>query len=121
MASKKILIVDDSQTDLIHLKQILDEAGYQTVTANSGEEALTVARSEHPSMVFLDIVMEGKDGYHTCRELHKDPELSSTPVVMVTSKKQPADKMWASKQGASAFISKPYTNEQILDQVRVFA
>lgn len=121
MTAKKILIVDDSQTDLVHLKEVLEGAGYQTVMAHSGEEALNVARVEKPSLVLLDIVMDGKDGYHTCREMHKDPSLGDTPVVMVTSKTQAADRMWATKQGASGFISKPYTNEQILDQVRMLA
>ncbi|WP_317932327.1 PleD family two-component system response regulator [Halioxenophilus sp. WMMB6] len=121
MTTKKILIVDDCQTELLHLKKILEDAGYQTITANSGDEAIKKIRQERPNLVLLDIVMEGKDGYHTCREIHKEPTTSDLPIVMVTSKTQAADRMWASKQGASGFISKPYTNEQILDQVKVLA
>ncbi len=121
MKHPKILIVDDSGADLLHLKKILDAASCTTLTASSGKEAIAVAKAEHPDMIFLDIIMQDMDGFSTCREITRTPELSGIPVVFVSSKNQRADHMWASKQGAKALISKPYSDGDILTQVQQYA
>ncbi len=118
---KKVLIVDDSETDLKHLQRIVQEAHYNTITARSGKEAIDKARCEKPSLILMDIIMGEMDGFSACREINKDPELKSIPVVFVSSKNQRADHLWASRQGARALISKPYRNEDILAQLQVYA
>ncbi|ABC32478.1 Response regulator containing a CheY-like receiver domain and a GGDEF domain [Hahella chejuensis KCTC 2396] len=119
--NKKVLIVDDSETDLKHLEQIVSGAAYQTVTARSGEEAISKARKEKPSLILMDIIMGDMDGFSTCREIAQDPELSKIPVVFVSSKNQKVDHIWAAKQGAKALVSKPYKNEEILSQLHSYA
>jgi len=119
--SKKILIVDDSETDLKHLEQIVSNASYQTVIARSGEEAISKAKAEKPNMILLDIIMGEMDGFSTCREISHDPELGNIPVVFVSSKNQKVDHIWAVKQGAKALVSKPYKNEDILAQLTHYA
>ncbi len=116
--NNKILIVDDSETDLKYLQKIVDGEHFVTVTARSGEEAISKARSERPSLIFMDIIMGDRDGFSTCREMKKDPELNAIPVVFVSSKNQRADHMWASRQGARGLISKPYNDAQIIEQLR---
>jgi twitching motility two-component system response regulator PilH len=121
MKNRKVLIVDDSNTDLKYLEQIINGAHYTTLTAKSGEEAISMAKSEHPDMIFLDIIMQDMDGFSTCRQITRDPGLSDIPVVFVSSKNQRADHMWASKQGAKALISKPYNDDEILNQLIQYA
>jgi twitching motility two-component system response regulator PilH len=113
MAVHKVLVCDDSATDLTNIKNIVEVAGCITVTASSGAEALEKAKSEKPEMIFLDIIMPEMDGFEVCRKLHDDPATKEIPVIFVTSKHQKADRVWAQMQGASDFISKPYTKEQI--------
>ncbi|MCG8611848.1 MAG: response regulator, partial [Pseudomonadales bacterium] len=105
--TKKVLIVDDSETDLKHLESVVTSASYQTITARSGQEALDKARSEKPNLILLDIIMGEMDGFSTCREINQDPDLLNIPVVFVSSKNQKVDHIWAAKQGAKALISKP--------------
>ncbi len=120
MAVNKILLVDDSATDLQNLKDAVAGTGIQFVTASSGEEAITVAAKETPDLIFMDIVMDDVDGYRACRTLKDNDATKDIPVVFVSSKKQRADKLWAEKQGGRGFVVKPYSKDEILDQIKVF-
>ena len=117
MAISKILVVDDTNTDRLNLQSILQQAGYNVVTATSGREALEKAASERPDLIFLDIIMDDMDGFQTCRKLSTDDSSKHIPVVMVSSKDQKVDMLWARRQGACAYIVKPYTPDQITDQI----
>jgi twitching motility two-component system response regulator PilH len=119
MRINKILVVDDSPADLTNIKNIVSEAGCTVISAMSGKEALEKAKSEKPDLIFLDIIMPDMDGYATCRQLHNDNVTKDIPVVFVTSKNQKADRVWAQMQGGKAFISKPYSADQIIDQIKV--
>lgn len=120
MAKHKILIVDDSQAQLLQLKGVIEKTHCTVITASSGKEAVQKAKSEKPNLIFMDIVMDDMDGYSACREISNDPDTKDIPVVFVSTKKQKADQLWALKQGGRALISKPYTDQQILDQVKLF-
>lgn len=113
-----ILIADDSDTQLTHLKSILEAAGYKTITANSGNEAIALSEKMSPDAIMLDIVMEDGDGYKACRTIKKNPALSNTPIIMVSSKSNPVDKQWARQLGASEYIVKPYENSEVLDKLQ---
>ena len=110
-----VLIADDSNTQLAHLKTILETAGYNTVTASSGNKAIELSETVKPDVIMLDIVMEDGDGYKACRTIKKNPELSDTPIIMVSSKSNPVDKQWAKKLGATNYIVKPYQETEILE------
>ena len=113
----KLLIVEDSATDRDYLRDLLVRAGHVVMTANSGREGLSLARSEAPDLIFMDIVMDDVDGYHATRALKDDPQTVGIPVVVVSSKNQKADKMWAQLQGAKGYLVKPATAEEVLRQV----
>lgn len=121
MSSKKILVVDDSSAELANIKSILTDAGYMVVTASNGKESLEKAKSEQPAMIFLDIVMPEMDGYEACRNLVHDPATKNIPIVFVSSKSQKADRVWGQLQGAKGYVSKPYTRDQIMEQIRFAA
>ncbi|MGZ8956092.1 MAG: response regulator [Methylovulum sp.] len=113
MSIQKILICDDSQTDLVNLRNALQTTNCALITANDGEEAIKKAKSEKPDVIFLDIVMPGIDGYAACRTLRDDPETKHIPVIFVSSKHQKADRVWAQMQGAKDLVAKPYEADQI--------
>jgi len=112
-----ILIADDSDTQLTHLKSILESAGYTTITASSGNQAIKLSEKMKPDAIMLDIVMEDGDGYKACRAIKKNPTFANTPVIMVSSKSNPVDKQWAKQLGASEYIVKPYEDKDILDKL----
>ena len=116
----KVLIVDDSPAELANLRTILTDAGWHSVTANNGGDAVAKAVSERPSLIFMDIIMPDMDGYEACRTLQQNPETKSIPVVFVSSKNQKADHMWAKMQGAKGLIGKPYKASEILDTLMAY-
>ena len=117
MTMTKVLVCDDSLTDLTNIKNIVDGAGCLTVATSGGAEALERAKSEQPDLIFLDIIMPDMDGFEACRNLRDDPATKDIPVIFVTSKHQKADRVWAQMQGAKDFISKPYTADQIIEKL----
>ncbi len=111
---KTILIADDSDTQLAHLKSILETAGYATITARSGNQAVSLSEKMKPDAIMLDIVMEDGDGYKACRAIKKNPNHANTPIIMVSSKSNPVDKQWAKQLGAAEYVVKPYEDNEIL-------
>ena len=120
MAVNKVLIVEDSSTQLMQLKEIVIEAGCNVNVATSGQEAIDMVEKEKPDLVFMDVVMDEMDGYKACRKILKKEGNKNIPIVFVTTKSQDADRLWAEKLGGKALISKPYTKEQIHEQIRRF-
>lgn len=116
--SKKVLVVDDSPVDQANIKNALTDAGCIVITAANGNEAIAKAKAEKPAVIFLDVVMPEMDGYETCRVLSQDPATKDIPVVFVTSKGEKADKVWGQLQGAKGHIAKPFTPEQLIDQLK---
>ncbi len=114
----KLLVVDDSPTEQNYLADILNKAGHHVVRASSGQEAIAMTLSERPELIFMDVVMADMDGYNATREILDQEPNRDIPVVMVTSKNQKADKVWAQMQGAKGYIVKPYTDDDILEQLR---
>lgn len=117
MTTDKVLIVDDSLTDLTNLEKIIREAGKETITTDNGLDAYELAKNENPDIIFMDIVMDNMDGYEVARMLANNNLTKYIPVVFVSSKYQKADRVWAKIQGGRELISKPYTKEQILEQL----
>lgn len=113
MAISKILICDDSPTDLANLRSALSGSNCVLVEANDGTQAIAKAKAENPDVIFMDIVMPGMDGFATCRTLREDAATKHIPVIFVSSKNQKADKVWAQMQGAKDLIGKPYDAKEI--------
>ena len=120
MSVRKVLCVDDSRADLTNLEKIVAGANCLVATAISGEEAVAKALSEKPDLIFMDVNMAGMDGFAATRELKKNADTKGIPVVFVTAKNQKADRVWAQMQGGSGFVSKPYTADDIVQQLKAF-
>lgn len=112
-----ILIADDSNTERTHLRKVLESAGYNVLVASSGKEALSIAQSELPDLILLDIIMENGDGYQTCRSLKRNAMTEHIPVIMVSSKSNAVDQQWAKKLGALDYIIKPYSDQELLQRL----
>ncbi len=110
----KILVVDDSLTELHVITGYLEAAGHQTITAGNGEEGLSVAKSELPDLVLMDVVMPGLNGFQATRKMSRDPVTQDIPVVMITTKDQDTDKEWAMRQGAKAYLVKPVSAPELI-------
>jgi twitching motility two-component system response regulator PilH len=121
MSIKKILLVDDSPAQLVDLHNAVSSIDAHIFTATNGIDAIAKAKAEKPDIIFMDIVMDGLDGFGACREITRNAETSNIPVIFVTSKNQRADKIWAEKQGGKSMITKPYETQEILDQIKLYA
>ncbi|MCZ7558902.1 MAG: response regulator [Burkholderiaceae bacterium] len=112
------LVVDDQASARVRMTTILTDAGWRVSTAGNAAEAIEKARTERPSIIFMDIVMPGMDGYQACRRLAVDPLTRAIPVVFVSTKCERADQVWARMQGGKALIGKPFSDAQVLDALR---
>ena len=121
MAIRKVLCVDDVGSDLLNIEKIVSASGVFVLTASNGKDAVVKAINEMPDLIFMDVNMPVMDGFAAMRELKKDARTKNIPVVLVTSKSHKADKVWAQVQGASGYIIKPYTAEQIQEQLKAFS
>jgi twitching motility two-component system response regulator PilH len=117
MPVKKVLVVDDSPTERHVLTEMLDKAGYTTIIAESGEQAIAVARQEMPDLILMDVVMPGMNGYQATRTITRDEATRNIPVIMCTSKGQETDRIWGMRQGAHDYLVKPIDADALLAKI----
>ncbi|MDZ7811124.1 MAG: response regulator [Arhodomonas sp.] len=113
----RILVVDDSPTETHVLKTMLEKHGYEVSIAEDGDQGMALARSERPAVILMDIVMPGMNGFQATRKLSRDPETSDIPIVIISTKDQDTDRIWAKRQGAQEYISKPVTEDELLGKI----
>ena len=121
MAINKVLVADDSVTDLAQIREIVSRAGYTVLTAASGAEAVAKAINHNPDLIFLDIVMPEVDGYAACRAIQQNESTKKIPIVFVSGKAQNGDRLWAQMQGGKGYITKPYSPGEVVAQLNAFA
>lgn len=102
-----VLVIDDDVVERELLQRCLAAAGYRVLLASDGEAGLDVAARQSPDLILLDVVMPNLNGFQTCRRLRQQPGTAATPIVMLTSKDQDADRFWADQVGVSAYLTKP--------------
>ena len=117
MSKPKILVVDDSPTDLSLVTHALQRHGYAVVTAADGEEALEKAAHDIPDLIVLDVVMPKKNGFQVCRQLKTSPDTRDIKILMLSSKSQDSDRFWGLKQGADGYLTKPFGDEELRTNV----
>ena len=111
-----VLIVDDSPTEVHVIKAALEGEGYETLSAESGELGIQMARESKPDLILMDVVMPGLNGFQATRQLSKDPKTAAIPVIMVTTKNQKTDRIWGMRQGAVDYIIKPFSAQDLLEK-----
>jgi len=120
MPIQNILVVDDSKTELHHLKELLRRHGYHVRTAENGEEALRRLAEATPDLILMDVVMPGANGFQLTRTITRDPRWASVPVIMCSSKNQETDKVWGMRQGARDYVVKPVDAAELLGKIQAF-
>lgn len=112
-----VLIVDDSRTAIYMLKQILNQGGYKTIDADSGENGIDLAKQNHPDLILMDVVMPGINGFQATREIRKNPDTENIPIIMVSGNQQETDQIWGTRLGANGFIPKPVSRQELFQKV----
>ncbi len=115
--AKKLLIVDDSPTELKLIVNVFNGPEYEVITASDGEAGVEKAVSEKPDLIILDVVMPKMNGFQACRKIKSTPELQDIPVILLTSKNQKSDEFWGKKQGANVYLTKPFNTDEVMEAV----
>jgi two-component system, cell cycle response regulator DivK len=118
--SKTILVVEDQEDNRQILRDLLGSAGLRIIEAHDGEQALTVARSERPNLILMDIQLPILDGYEATRSIKRDPELKHIPVIAVTSYALSGDEERAREAGCDGYVAKPYSPRDLLARIGRF-
>jgi len=116
--AQKILIVDDEPNIVVPLQFLMERNGYQTVVAQSGEEALEAISKEKPDLVLLDIMLPGIDGFEVCEIVKLNPEWKNIKIIFLTAKGRDVDIAKGMVLGADEYIAKPFSNKQIVESVK---
>ncbi|UXH77708.1 response regulator [Roseateles amylovorans] len=118
MSIQKILLVDDSKTELHHLSDLLSKRGYAVRTAENGEEAMKRLEEEKPDLILMDVVMPGQNGFQLTRAITRDERYADVPVIICTSKNQETDRVWGMRQGARDYVVKPVKADELIAKIK---
>jgi two-component system, chemotaxis family, response regulator PixH len=113
-----ILVVDDTLSELELMTRYLREAGFTVIVATDAKDAMAKAVDHKPDAIVTDVVMPGMSGFELCRNLKKNEATQKMPVVVCSSKNQELDRLWGLKQGADVYVTKPFTQEDLLRAVK---
>lgn len=116
--SEKILVIEDDASTMRLVGYILEQEGYEVITATDGLEGLRKAQDEHPDLVLLDIMLPGLDGYEVCYQLRQKPETTVLPILMLSAKGRQHDKDIGLKVGADDYLVKPADGSEIVARVK---
>ena len=117
MSIQKVLVVDDSKTELMFLTDLLQKNGFSVKTAENAEDAFRRLAEEKPDLILMDVVMPGQNGFQLTRAISRDPLYSDVPIIMCTSKNQETDRVWGLRQGAKDFVVKPIDAAELLGKI----
>ncbi|NDK37253.1 response regulator [Pseudoxanthomonas gei] len=118
----RILIVDDSPSQLLGIQRIVEKLGHESLTAEDGAAGVEVAKRELPDMVLMDVVMPNLNGFQATRTLSREATTKHIPVILVTTKDQDTDRMWGLRQGAKAYLTKPFSEDELAEVIdRIFS
>ncbi len=112
-----ILVVEDTPSEMELMVHYLRDSGCTVICAVTAQEALEKSARQVPDVIVSDVVMPGMSGFELCRSLKKQPATAHVPIVLCTSKDQDIDRLWGMRQGADAYLTKPYTRDQLVQAV----
>ena len=118
MAIRKVLIVDDSKTELMYLTSILQKNDMLVRTAQDAEEAFKRLAEDRPDLILMDVVMPGQNGFQLTRAISRSSEYAGIPIIMCTSKNLETDRVWGMRQGARDYITKPVDATELFAKIK---
>jgi len=114
----RILIIDDSPTDVHVFSKLLENNGYEVDSASDADEGINKAVSTTPDLVLMDVIMPGMNGFQATRHLSKNPATSNIPIIIVSTKNMETDKLWGLRQGAFDYLTKPISDSVLLNKIK---
>ncbi len=117
MAINKVLVVDDSKTELMFLTDLLVKNGFSVKTAENAEDAFRRLAEDKPELILMDVVMPGQNGFQLTRAISRNPLYADVPIIMCTSKNQETDRVWGMRQGARDYITKPVDSAELMAKI----
>jgi len=114
----RILIVDDSPSQLMGIRRIVEKLGHEALTAEDGAAGVEAAKREIPDLILMDVVMPNLNGFQATRSITREPSTKHIPIVLVTTKDQDTDRVWGMRQGAKAYITKPFSESELADMIQ---
>jgi CheY-like chemotaxis protein len=116
--SKKVLLVDDSDTALMMERMILNRTPYQLMTAKNGADAIRTATTELPDLILMDVVMPGIDGFEACRELKAQRITCHIPIIMVTTRSEVQNVEAGYESGCNGYVTKPIDGADLVGKLK---
>ncbi len=109
----RILVIDDSPSQLMGIRRIVEKLGHECLTAEDGAQGVDSAKAELPDLILMDVVMPNLNGFQATRAITRNESTSHIPVILVTTKDQETDKVWGMRQGAKGYLTKPFTEAEL--------
>ncbi|HEY9038118.1 MAG TPA: response regulator [Roseovarius sp.] len=119
--TSQVLLIEDEPNIIEAITFILSRDGWQVRSHAGGPDAMDVVRARRPDLIVLDVMLPGRSGFDLLAEIRRDPALAQTPVLMLTARGQRKDREMAERAGASMFMTKPFSNAEMLEAVRALA
>ena len=118
MAIHSVLVVDDSRTEQMYLTNLLQKSGMTVRSASNAEDTMLCLSQEKPDLILMDVVMPGQNGFQLTRSISRNPAYADIPIIMCTSKNQETDRVWALRQGAKDYITKPVDAAELIAKIK---
>jgi twitching motility two-component system response regulator PilH len=118
MAINRVLVVDDSKTEIMFMTDLLVKHGFTVRSAENAEDAFRKLAEEKPDLILMDVVMPGQNGFQLTRAISRDPQFADVPIIMCTSKNQETDRVWGMRQGARDYITKPVDAAELMAKIK---
>lgn len=113
----KILIVDDSPSQLYGMQKMVERLGHETVLSENGKDGIRIAMEQLPDLILMDVVMPDMNGFQATRKISKDRRTANIPVIIVTTKELETDRIWGMRQGAKEYLVKPVTEKSLKNAI----
>lgn len=117
----RVLIAEDEPNLVESLSFILSREGYEVSAVFDGDAVLERLRSDRPTVLILDVMLPGRTGFEVLKQIKTDPSLCAIPVMVLTAKGQERDRKTAEELGADAFVTKPFSNQDVVDRIKRLA
>jgi two-component system, chemotaxis family, response regulator PixH len=114
----KVLVVEDSQSEMELMTLYLQKNGYEVICASNATDGMELAAHQQPDVIITDITMDGINGFEFCRLLKVYPDTEKIPIVACTARDRTLDRMWGQKQGIDVYITKPYSQEDLIKAIK---
>lgn len=114
----KILVVDDSPSEMAKFREILTKHNYEIIEANTGEDGINHAINDQPDVILMDVVMPEMNGFQATRQIARNPATAHIPIVIISTKNQETDRVWGKRQGAKDYLTKPVTESELIQVIQ---